>query len=144
MVYGLLLVGQKFPISERVAAGVSYREMLAGFGALGMFVATYLIGVQVCEDILHLTAGQFLWPLLPATILAGAFGLGVRSLGQPVYFFLLLIMLPLATTELGVDSWITELMGPEMGALGLNAGWVLVYTATIMTVLRFFAGPLVH
>lgn len=144
VVYGLLLVGQKFPISERVAAGVSYREMLADFGALGMFAATYLIGVQVCEGILHLTAGQFLWPLLPATILAGAFGLGVRSLGQPVYFFLLLIMLPLATTELGVDSWITELMGPEMGALGLNAGWVLVYTATIMTVLRFFAGPLVH
>ena len=127
-----------------MAAGVSYREMLADFGALGMFAATYLIGVQVCESILHLTAGQFLWPLLPATILAGAFGLGVRSLGQPVYFFLLLIMLPLATTELGVDSWITELMGPEMGALGLNAGWVLVYTATIMTVLRFFAGPLVH
>ena len=144
VVYGLLLVGQKFPISERVAAGVSYREMLADFGALGMFAATYLIGVQVCEGILHFTAGQFLWPLLPATILAGAFGLGVRSLGQPVYFFLLLIMLPLATTELGVDSWITELMGPEMGALGLNAGWVLVYTATIMTVLRFFAGPLVH
>lgn len=144
VVYGLLLVGQKFPISERVAAGVSYREMLADFGALGMFAVTYLIGVQVCEGILHLTAGQFLWPLLPATILAGAFGLGVRSLGQPVYFFLLLIMLPLATTELGVDSWITELMGPEMGALGLNAGWLLVYTATIMTVLRFFAGPLVH
>ncbi|MEM8953868.1 MAG: MFS transporter, partial [Verrucomicrobiota bacterium] len=51
---------------------------------------------------------------------------------------------PLATTELGTDTWITELMMPEMGKLGLNAGWVLVYTSLIMTVLRFCAGPIVH
>lgn len=143
-IYGVILLGQRFPVSERVAAGVSYREMLADFGALGAFVATYFIGVQVCEGILHMASGQFLWPLLPALIVAALFGMKVRSLGQPIYFVLLLIMLPLATTELGIDSWIGDLMAPEMRLIGLHAGWVLVYTSLIMTVLRCFAGPLVH
>ncbi len=143
-VYGVMLFGQRFPLSERVAAGVSYREMLADFGALGALVGAYFIGVQVCEGILKMTSGKFLWPLLPAVAVAVAFGLAVRSLGRPIYFFLLLIMLPLATTELGIDSWIGDLMGPEMRHLGLHAGWVLVYTSLIMAVLRFFAGPLVH
>ena len=53
-------------------------------------------------------------------------------------------MIPLATTELGTDSWITDLMTPAMNQLGLQAGWVLVYTSAIMFVLRFFAGPIVH
>jgi MFS family permease len=72
------------------------------------------------------------------------FGLYVRSLGRPMFIFLLLIMVPLATTELGTDSWIVSLMTPEMKELGLQAGWVLVYTSVIMMVLRFFAGPIVH
>ncbi|MDB6170755.1 MAG: fucose permease [Chthoniobacteraceae bacterium] len=144
LVYGCILLGQHFPVSERVAAGVSYREMLADFGALGAFVATYFIGVQVCEGILHMSAGQFIWPLLPALAVAAIFGIAVGSIGQPIYFALLLIMLPLATTELGVDSWIGDLMAPEMRLIGLHAGWVLVYTSLIMTVLRCFAGPLIH
>ncbi len=59
-------------------------------------------------------------------------------------FFLMLIMMPLATTEIGTDGWITSLMEPEMKAMGHHAGWVLVYTSFIMMVLRFFAGPIVH
>jgi hypothetical protein len=53
-------------------------------------------------------------------------------------------MIPLATTELGTDSWISDLMSPEMGKLGLQGGWVLVYTSAIMFVLRFFAGNIAH
>jgi MFS family permease len=143
-VYGVLLFKQQFPVSERVAAGVSYREMLADFGALGAFVAAYLISLQVCDIIPGFAGNKFLAALAPALVVAVGFGLAVRSLGQPLYFFLLLIMLPLATTELGLDSWITDLMGPEMAHIGLHAGWVLVYTSVIMTVLRCFAGPLVH
>ena len=55
---------------------------------------------------------------------------------------MLLMMMPIATTELGTDSWISELMAFEMANLGIAAGWVLVYTSFIMLVLRFFAGPL--
>lgn len=141
-IYGAMLLGTKFPISERVKAGISYREMLQDFGALGAFVVTYLVALQVCEGILGVTSGQFAWPLLPAAIAAVAFGWYVRSMGRLLYFALLLIMIPLATTELGIDSWITDLMAPEMHSIGLNAGWVLVYTAAIMTVLRAFAGPI--
>jgi MFS family permease len=72
------------------------------------------------------------------------FGLYTKSLGKPLFLILLLIMIPLAITELGTDSWITDLMTPEMANIGLQAGWVLVYTSAIMFVLRFFAGPIVH
>jgi len=61
-----------------------------------------------------------------------------------MFFFLVLLMIPLATTELGTDSWITSLMAPEMSQLGIHPGWVLVYTSLIMMILRFFAGPFVH
>ena len=53
-------------------------------------------------------------------------------------------MVPLATTELGTDSWITDLMTAEMTQLGIDAGWILVYTSAIMAVLRLFAGEFIH
>lgn len=140
-VYSLLLLGTKFPVSERVAAGVSFREMIKDFGALGTFVAVYLISLQVCQGILAIESGTFLWPLLPAVLFAAMVGTWAKSIGSGIYFIMLLIMIPLATTELGIDSWITDLMAPEMSHIGLNAGWVLVYTAAIMTVMRLFAGP---
>lgn len=61
-----------------------------------------------------------------------------------MFLILMLTMIPLAITELGTDSWITELVEPEMEALGGNSAWVLVYTMAIMLVLRFMAGPIVH
>ena len=93
VVYGFMLLPQKWPVQERVAAGVPYKDML-------------------------------------------------REFGRPLFIILLIIMVPLAITELGTDSWITALMenvlNPDV------AGWVLVYTSAIMFVLRFFAGPIVH
>jgi hypothetical protein len=64
-----------------------------------------------------------------------------RSLGRPMFVFLLVVMIFLATTELGTDGWITDLLRPVFGK---NAGWILVYTSAIMFVMRFFAGPIVH
>jgi MFS family permease len=72
------------------------------------------------------------------------FGFYTKSLGQPLFLILLAIMIPLAITELGTDSWITDLMKPAMAEIGLQAGWILVYTSAIMFVLRFFAGPIIH
>jgi hypothetical protein len=72
------------------------------------------------------------------------YGLWSRSLGRPLFIVMILVMIPLAITELGTDSWITELLTPAMTDLGLNAGWVLVYAMAIVLVLRLFAGPLVH
>jgi len=72
------------------------------------------------------------------------FGLYVRAIGRPLFLILMMIMVPLAITELGTDSWISSLMNPPMEAIGLQGGWVLVYTAFLMMVLRFSAGPIVH
>ena len=145
-VYAVLLIGTRFPQSERVAAGVTYREMLADFGALGMLIIAFLVTLQVMEGLLGIQSFGTVWGTAAGVGVGAAvlFGLYTRSLGQPIFLFLCLIMIPLATTELGTDSWITDLMGPAMGKVGLNAGWVLVYTALIMTVLRFCAGPIVH
>jgi MFS transporter, DHA2 family, metal-tetracycline-proton antiporter len=52
-------------------------------------------------------------------------------------------MIPLATTELSTDSWISSLMAPEMSGLGLQAGWVLIYTSLIVFVVRIFAGSVI-
>jgi MFS family permease len=56
-----------------------------------------------------------------------------------LYFILCVLMIPLATTELGTDAWIKELMTPTMGKY---AGWAIVLSAFIMMVLRFQAGHL--
>jgi hypothetical protein len=69
----------------------------------------------------------------------------IRSFGRPIFVFLLLVMILLATTELGTDSWIAALMTPVLKDFGSNAGnWVLIYTSAIMFGLRFCAGPIAH
>ena len=87
---------------------------------------------------------SYLISVIITLLIVAVFGYFVRSLGRPLFIMLLLLMIPLATTELGTDSWITDLMTPEMAKIGLQGGWVLVYTSIIMTVLRFYAGPIVE
>lgn len=138
--YTLMMISRKFPLNERVQAGVSYKEMLQEVGAIGALIIVALIIFQLGAVFSWSTATNVILTLL---ITAG-FGYYTRSFGQPLFIVLLLIMIPLATTELGTDSWITDLMTPEMNKIGFQAGWVLVYTSAIMFVLRFFAGPLSH
>ena len=138
--YGILMIGRKFPVNERVAAGVSYKPMLQEVGILGAAIVTILI-VRVLGDTFHIPA--LIQVGVGALMIAG-YGAYVRSLGAPLFIALLLIMIPLATTELGTDSWIGDLMSPEMNKIGLAGGWVLIYTSLIMLILRFFAGPIVH
>jgi MFS family permease len=175
VLYSLLLIGCKFPINERVAAGVSYRTMLKEAGLLSWLVATSLIVLEVTrvfEEMGYLFVGetwntvvtQFDIPnwgpveitqklaakLVLIAIPSLLFFAYVLSLGRMFFFFLVIIMIPLATTELGTDGWITDLMTGEMAGVSklagmeIEAGWVLVYTSFIMMVLRFFAGPIAH
>ncbi|MFP6887776.1 MAG: MFS transporter [Opitutales bacterium] len=140
IVYLVMLIKADFPVNERVAAGTSYREMLAEFGVIGAGIAGFLIFKQL--------GGVFGWSdtivyvLLAASI--AAYGAYCKSLGRPLLLFLCLVMMPLATTELGTDAAITGIMQEPMEAAGHNALWVLIYTSAIMTVLRFYAGPIVH
>ncbi|MDH4124067.1 MAG: MFS transporter [Gammaproteobacteria bacterium] len=91
-VYGYMLFGQKFPLSEARAAGVTYLNMLKEFAA-------------------------------------------------PVLLFLLFLHACVGYVELGTDSWIINIMQYLIAG---DAFLLFIYTSSIMFVLRFFAGPIVH
>ena len=141
IIYGVMLFGQKFPVHERVESGVSYLAMLKEVGIIGALIVTTLMTIEVCRffgiENLYARAAIIL-------VITGTYGFYVKSLGQPLFIFLILIMMPLATTELGTDIWITSLMEGQMAALGLPAVSVLLYTSVIMMLLRFSAGPIIH
>lgn len=140
VIYAVMLARKQFPIHERVAAGVTYKEMLEEVGAIGAAIIAYMVFAEIGR----IAGFGSIFTYIMTLLSAGIFFVYTRALGQPLYIFLLLIMMLLATTELGVDSWITELMEQEMGSMGLNPGWVLIYTSILMVLLRFYAGPLVH
>ncbi len=145
VVYGVLLLGQRFPVQERVKAGVSDLEMLREFGWGSAYICFALLIAGFNQ--VMVVAGVSTLPLAYVAGLAliptAIFAAVVRSFGRPMFVFLLLVMFLLATTELGTDSWIADIMravlhSPTLGTL------FLVYTSAIMFVLRFFAGPIVH
>ena len=152
VIYGLMMMKQTFPVSERVTAGVSDREMLGEVGWGGFFIAAAIICMELLgpkpgmdTNVLGLPALATGAQLGVAVVLAAIYGFFARSFGRPLYVFMLLVMLLLATTELGTDNWIKDLLGPAMeNTFGIDAGWVLVYTASIMLLLRTFCGPIVE
>jgi len=139
VVYLVMLATAKFPVQERVASGTTYREMLQEFGVIGAFIAGFLVFRQLQEA---LGWSPIITYVLLLASVAG-YGAYSRSLGRPLMIVLCLIMMPLATTELGTDGAITGIMEEPMKTAGFNPAWVLIYTSAIMMVLRFFsAGPL--
>jgi MFS family permease len=138
LIYFVMLIGCQFPRQERVAAGVSYRDMLSEFGILGAAVVGFLVTLQLMDFFPE--GNKYLFMGIGVAMVVG-FGAYTASLGRPLMFFLILIMMPLATTEIGTDGWISGIMS---NAVTFHAGWILVYTSLIMMVLRFFAGPIVH
>ncbi len=140
IIYLLMLAPAKFPVNEREKAGVSYREMLSELGAFGAFISFGLIFWQF-----GLVFGWSKWVIIALTLAVTIlFGLYTKGFGRMFMAIVIIIMMPLAITEIGTDGWISGLMEHPMAEKGLNAGWVLVYTSAIMTILRFFAGPIIH
>jgi MFS family permease len=145
-IYGLMMLGHRFPEQERVAAGVSYTDMLKEFGIAGCLIVSIYGGLAL-DEILRVFGhrlGTWATILIPL-VLTGLFAIRVPSFGRPMFIFLLFVMMLLATTELGTDSWIAALMEPVLKDFGPDAGkYVIIYTSAIMFVLRFFAGPITH
>ncbi len=148
--YAVLIIGCRFPVNERVAAGVPYRDMLREAGVLSSAVVVALILTELNGVLGKAVDNPTLHEWLPwilagiGALLLAAYGVYTQALGRLMFFFLVLVMIPLAITELGTDSWINPLMTAEMTRHNLNPGWLLVYTSFIMMVLRFCAGPIVH
>ena len=140
IIFLVMLIKARFPVNERVAAGATYREMLGEFGAIGAAIAGFLIMKEL--------GGVFGWSNLMViaivAVLVVAYGFYCKSPGRPMMIFLCIVMFPLATTELGTDGAITGIMEEPLKAADQNPLWVLIYTSAIMTVLRFFSGPIVH
>lgn len=100
VIYGVMLLGQKFPESEVSQAGISIGGM-------------------------------------------------VQALIAPLFFVLLFTHALVGYVELGTDSWITNItdsiLNTGSGESMISGGLMLmVYTSTLMFLLRFTAGPIVH
>ncbi len=140
VLYGLMLLGQKFPKSEASQSGVAYTDMLKQVGILGAGIICILLGKFFVQDLgLDMYVGYGcaagLWLLFGA--ITGF------TLGPILLAILLIIHALVGYVELGTDSWIANITGnimasPQKGLL------LFVYTSGLMFVLRFFAGPIVH
>jgi hypothetical protein len=120
--------------------------MLKEFGWAGCLIVSIFVAYSI-DELMRVFGAQLnttaivIIALVPTLLFAAR----IRSFGQPIFVFLMLVMLLLATTELGTDSWIAALMTPVLKDVGKNAGnCVLIYTSAIMFALRFCAGPIVH
>lgn len=147
--YALMYGPCKFPVDERVQAGVPYKEMLRQVGFLSAFLASFLIvyeiGNQVYKADKVSAPESWYWTSMVIGALIGlGFGVWVRSIGRPLFFLLCLLMIPVATAELGTDQWIRRLMEPVLEGHGLTAAYALVFSAGIMLILRVFAGSVLR
>ncbi len=142
VIYALLILPRTFPVNERVAAGVSYRDMLKEVGAIGFFMITALVAPAMAQMLNQEASWTVVFII--AAVVGVLAGLYTRSLGNWLFLVVLVVIGPLATTELGTDGWMPELLklsGPDFPNF---ATWIFVYVSVIMTVLRFYAGPIVH
>lgn len=151
--YVLMFLPCRFPVDERVQAGVPFREMLRQVGFLTAFLASGLMVYEVGNQVFTLMmapadraassiVGNWFNISVGIGVAIGAvFGFAVRSIGQPLFFLMCVLMIPVATAELGTDGWIRGLMTPVLGDLDWLA---LVCSATIMLVLRVFAGSILR
>lgn len=80
------------------------------------------------------------FPISEARAAGVKFGEMVAEFAAPLLIFLLLLHALVGYVELGTDSWITNIMSGYIQ----NGVLLLVYTAGLMFVLRFFAGPIVE
>ncbi len=143
VIYALLILPCKFPVNERVAAGVSYRDMLREVGGVGFFIIGFLMYFAIVQ--LAGKEASLSTSLIAGAVVGIAAMIYTGSAGNWMFLLVLVIIGPLATTELGTDGWMPELLklnGPA--DLPAFATWVFVYVSIIMTVLRFYAGPFVE
>ena len=83
--------------------------MMREFGAAGALLITYFLvqALSTVLQVIHLPQISQPIALIIAVVVAIGFFAVYKSIGRPMFVFLLLIMILLATTELGVDSWVT-------------------------------------
>lgn len=145
--YLFMFLPCKFPTDERVQAGVPFHAMLQQVGFLTAFLASGLMIYEIGNQVDQLTEWNkpprwFEYSLAAGVGVGIAFGLAVKSLGRPLFFLMCVLMIPVATAELGTDGWIKGLMTPVLEGYSINPAMALVFSALIMLILRVFAGSI--
>ena len=141
-IYGFLFFGQKIPETERVASGVSYKEMMRNIGAPYTIIFTVILMILVASvPSLSLSFDS----ILPFVIVGAIVVLVIvegRVINKISLLFPLVLfcMLLTASTELGTTQWINALLITN----GINPMIILVVVTGIMAVGRYFAGGLIH
>ncbi|WP_167607752.1 MFS transporter [Maribellus sediminis] len=142
--YGFLFFGQPIPETERVASGVSYKEMMRNIGApvTITLAVIFMIMVANISPISDAITSNYAYPVAIVAIVAVFIIIEGKvvnkiSLLFPFVFFCMLLT---ASTELGTTQWINALLETN----GISPMIILVVVTGIMAVGRFFAGSLVH
>lgn len=140
--YGYLFFGQTIPETERVATGVSYRDMFRSLAApitILLLVSLMILAASIPGLAPDFTSNMpyILFAVIVVAVIVEGRILNKVSLLFP---FMLLAMFLTASTELGTNQWINALLE---GA-GLDPMLILVVVTGIMAVGRYFAGPLIH
>jgi MFS family permease len=119
-----------------------------GLGNPGVSAATATLGWQIKLATILIPAVAYLFLIRgqhfpPTERVAAGVSAGVmfREAAQPLFLLLWACMWMTAATELGPDQWVGSLITNLTGMQGIL---ILVYTAGIMFVLRFFGGALAH
>lgn len=143
-IYGFLFFGQKIPETERVASGVTYKEMMRNIGAPYTITAAVIFMILVANvaSISDLITSNYTYPIIIFAVVAVLIIIEGKAINKisllfPFVFFCMLLT---ASTELGTTQWINALLETN----GISPMIILVVVTGIMAVGRFFAGGLIH
>jgi MFS family permease len=151
LLYGLMMLGRRFPTSEAKESGIRTKAMMGEVGLLGAGVVVALLGLWLSSDIIP---SLLKVANLPESLswlgwaLAAALWIGFGSfsqfrLGHWMLAFLYILHGLVGYVELGTDSWITDITKTVLDNPD-KALMAFIWTNVLMFTLRFFAGPIVH
>jgi MFS family permease len=147
LLYGLMMLGRKFPQSEARVQGVKIGEMMSDVGMLGTAVAVFFIGFllssQIVPSIPGLEKNGWIGWIIALGIWIGYGAMTKFSVGHFVLAILYMLHALVGYVELGTDSWIINIGNTVLN----NKTYALlafIWTNFLMFSLRFFAGPIVH
>ncbi len=141
-IYGYLFFGQAIPETERVATGVTYRDMFKNLAApVTILVLVSLMILSASVPGMQLDFSSNLPYILLAVVVVSVIIEG-RLVNRVSLLFplMLLAMFLTASTELGTNQWINALLENA----GIDPMIILVVVTGIMAVGRYFAGPIIH
>lgn len=110
-----------------------------GLVAWEILMATFLVPVLIYGFIVLFET----FPKTAAQQGTTSYGGMISRLIGPFFLILLVAHACVGYVELGTDSWINKITGSILSSATLGTA-LFIYTSVLMTILRFFAGPIVH